>query len=296
MKNAPLLILSMFTTLLSTNSNAEDHSYTFQPGLISQRFDAEINASQSDFALTPHMMNYVLPVYTTNHLNPMYNIGNSTKKNIETHFQLSVKFPLNSTDIMFQGDKLYGAFTLKAWWQMLDKDDSSPFRETNYTPELMYAMPLTWKVHGGNTGVVLGIQHDSNGQSGELSRSWNRAYAKFLYERGNLVACVKPWYRIPEHKKSSPEDVSGDDNPNITDYLGHGEVNIGYSFNKVKVLTTIGGNLSTSKGNIKLDITTPLAGNLRAYATVFHGYGDSLIDYDHKQTRIGLGITLNDLF
>ena len=44
-----------------------------------------------------------------------------------------------------------------------------------------------------------------------------------------------------------------------------------------------------------MGFTFPLWGKLRGYGSVFHGYGDSLIDYNHKQTRFGLGLALNGL-
>jgi phospholipase A1 len=47
--------------------------------------------------------------------------------------------------------------------------------------------------------------HQSNGRGGSLSRSWNRLFANFVAERGNLALSLNPWYRIPE------ED--DDDNP-----------------------------------------------------------------------------------
>ena len=39
----------------------------------------------------------------------------------------------------------------------------------------------------------------------------------------------------------------------------------------------------------------PLSESVRLYAQLFTGYGDSLIDYNNYQTRIGLGVMLNDL-
>lgn len=31
---------------------------------------------------------------------------------------------------------------------------------------------------------------------------------------------------------------------------------------------------------------------LRWYAQLFHGYGETLLDYNHRQSSLGLGLTL----
>ncbi len=38
----------------------------------------------------------------------------------------------------------------------------------------------------------------------------------------------------------------------------------------------------------------PLWQQLRLYLIYFDGYGESLLDYDHRSKRIGIGIGLND--
>lgn len=55
-------------------------------------------------------------------------------------------------------------------------------------------------------------------------------------------------------------------------------------------------NFSTNKGAIEVEFTTPLYGKLHGYVLLFNGYGDSLIDYNHSQTRLGVGIALNNMF
>lgn len=82
-----------------------------------------------------------------------------------------------------------------------------------------YVTPLGWHPFDGNTGLVVGVEHQSNGRSGTLSRSWNRVYAELLYENGDWLYFLKPWYRIQEDEKLDPSLPEGDDNPDIADYI-----------------------------------------------------------------------------
>jgi phospholipase A1 len=42
-------------------------------------------------------------------------------------------------------------------------------------------------------------------------------------------------------------------------------------------------------------MSPPLLGPLRAYVKGFTGYGESMIDYNWKQSTIGFGFALNDI-
>ncbi len=268
-------------------------------GAISKRLKRERNMQFSPFVLTPHKMNYILPVYSTNAINKdVYATFSGYEDNLEdleTKFQISYKVPLNPNQILVEGDALYLGFTLQAWWQTYAENISKPFRETNYNPELFYLMPLEWQPFGGNTGFVLGFEHISNGRSQILSRSWNRVYAHLLFEKNNFAFSFKPWVRLNEGRKEFELDPDGDDNPDILDYMGHFEVAMAYQWGD-KELNFIGReNFATNRGFAELGFTFPLWGKLKGYATASNGYGESLIDYNYRQTRFGIGIALNDL-
>ena len=106
---------------------------------------------------------------------------------------------------------------------------------------------------------------------------------------------VKPWYRIPERKKDVPDDPGGDDNPDIRKYMGSGE--LGFFFRRSRHTLTImlRNNLRRdNRGAFKMDYSYPLTGKIKGYLQLFEGYGESLIDYDHRVTRWGIGILLAD--
>ena len=272
---------------------------TSSVGAISSRIIKERQTEFEPYVITPHKINYILPAITTDGINKeVYSGFEGYKENledIETKFQLSFKVPLNYESILIEGDGLYFGFTIQAWWQIYAENISKPFRETNYQPEIFYLTPLDWHPFGGNTGMIAGIEHQSNGRAQNLSRSWNRVYANFLFEKNNFALSFKPWLRLSENEKAFKFDPKGDDNPDIEDFFGHYELSVVYKWHDLEFSMSGRQNFSTSKGSAEFGFTFPLWGKLRGYATAFSGYGESMIDYNHSQTRFGLGIALSNV-
>ncbi len=207
----------------------------------------------------------------------------------EAAFQLSFKFRLWTTDDRRWG--AWAAYTQQSQWQLYNDSGnaSRPFRETNYMPELIlsYKPGLQWGDLQWNL-VNLAFNHQSNGRSDTISRSWNRLIASFGVEHGNLGLLGRLWWRLPESDDS-------DDNPTISDYYGWGDLSAIYKWRDNSFSATIRGNPSTGKGAGQLTWTSqPLLGPLRGYVKLFSGYGETLIDYNWNQTTIGVGVTLND--
>ena len=211
-------------------------------------------------------------------------------KDTEAQFQISMKFPL-LVNLMNDTFDIYAAYTNRSFWQIYDSD-SAPFRETNQEPEIWVQFHPNWELWGfKNTWNSFGANHQSNGRAGDLSRSWNRLFAWFTVEKGNLGMSFKPWYRIPESD-------SDDDNPDITDYLGHYELTATYGWRNNVFSVMSRNNLESgfSKGAVELSWSFPLWDwpYLKGYVNYFTGYGRSLIDYDSYSNVIGVGISLTD--
>ena len=135
--------------------------------------------------------------------------------------------------------------------------------------------------------LTVGIDHQSNGRSEPLSRSWNRIMIQAGLERGNFQLLLRPWLRIRESE-------SADNNPDIEHYLGHGEVMAGYRLGGHTFTATSRWNVSSGKGAIQGTWSFPLHPRLKGYVQVFSGYGESLTDYNWRQNTVGLGFCLND--
>ncbi len=264
--------------------------------LQERRLQEEI-AEEIPFAITPHRINYLLPVaYGTNFNSDSFAGDPGVADDVEVKFQFSFKLPVVK-DVFHNNGTLYFAYTNLSFWQAYNKDVSSPFRETNHEPELFLSVDNDWKLFGfTNRSNAIGISHQSNGRSGLLSRSWNRIYGLFLFDRGNFLLGIKPWYRIPEKDKASPTDPDGDDNPDIEKYLGHGELYAFYKWDRQTLGLMLRNNLRRhdNKGAVQLDWTFPLSSRLKGYVQYFNGYGESLIDYNSSVNRIGVGVLLTD--
>jgi len=294
--------ISVKQLYLLCEKRLSEHEVTNNPvkiGAISRRIIQESKTEFDPYVLTPHKMNYILPVLTTDNINKgAYNDfaeWSDNLEDLESKFQISLKVPMNPEDIFVNGDALFFGFTLKSWWQIYSDNISKPFRETNYQPEVFYLAPLDWHPLGGNTGVMVGLEHQSNGRTQLLSRSWNRAYLNFLYEKDNFALSFKPWFRLSEDDKLNESDAEGDDNPDIGDYMGHFELSAIYKTADYEFSIQGRQNFSEHHGGVELGFTFPLWGKLRGYAQFTKGYGESLIDYNHDQQRFGLGIALTNV-
>jgi phospholipase A1 len=203
----------------------------------------------------------------------------------EAEFQLSFKARLWATDDRRFG--VWAAYTQRSQWQVYNSDLSAPFRETNYEPEVFVTYNPALSFAGFDWRLLnVGYNHQSNGRSDPISRSWDRLIAEFGVERGDFALMVRPWVVI---------DDGGDDNPDITDYMGWGDLTATYKWEGHSFTLMGRGNPETGKGTVQLTwMSPPVLGPLRAYVEAFSGYGDSLIDYNWYQNTIGVGVSLND--
>ncbi|WP_281646386.1 phospholipase A [Parendozoicomonas sp. Alg238-R29] len=250
------------------------------------------------FVISPHRQNYVLPLSYNDQPNwKPFATRTSSYDKMEVKFQLSLKTAVAKGVFSDKGD-IYVAYTNQSWWQAYNKDVSSPFRETNHEPEIFYTMATDYDLLGMKVrNLQLGLNHQSNGRGDELSRSWNRVFASILLEKDNFYLHLKPWWRIPEDKKKSPTDPDGDDNPDITKYLGYGEASMFYKLGEHNISMMLRNNLrSDNKGAVQLGWSFPLSSKtkLRGYVQYFNGYGESLIDYNASVSRFSLGVMLTD--
>ncbi|GAA4331680.1 phospholipase A [Variovorax defluvii] len=193
-------------------------------------------------------------------------------------------------------DSLWFGYTQQSTWQLFNGDISRPFRTTDHEPELMYVYPTDVRLPGGWRWryAGLGLVHQSNGQSLPYSRSWNRIYlmgGMELDDRFTLTGRV--WQRLHE-------STADDDNPDISNYIGRAEISGRWNLSSENTLgLTLRHNLRDSgKGSIRLEwlktIGDSAKSDLRFHAQLFHGYGDTLVDYNRKRTVLSIGLSLVD--
>ncbi|MBP1749273.1 MAG: phospholipase, partial [Deltaproteobacteria bacterium] len=188
--------------------------------VLARQWDLDETNRARKFVIKTHRSNYVLPVAYNNSPNADSNLDldpNAKPQHTEAKFQISFKVKLWE-DIFGQGMDLWFAYTQLAFWQVYNTAFSSPFRETNYEPELLLNFRTDYDLFGLKGKMInIGLNHQSNGRSEPLSRSWNRVVANFGFERGQFNLLLKTWYRIPENHED-------DDNSDIEKYMGYGEL------------------------------------------------------------------------
>lgn len=289
------LIVSSPTYSEETQESVEGEEPPKAPDFIlTKREASESQLLSNFFSISQHGLNYLVPISYISDPNPIgvTELDFDNVDNIETKYQVSMKLPIYLKEDSVTG--LYIGFTNVSYWQVYNNEASRPFRENNYEPEVFYNWQTDYQFLGIKFNQArFGFNHQSNGQSGLVSRSWNRIFASALFSDVDSIYYLKVWYRVPEDEKVTLDSAVGDDNPDITRFLGNFELGYGKKVGNFNILALLRNNLrSDNKGSIDLNISYPINERYDLVLQYFNGYGDSLIDYNRHQERFGIGIQL----
>ena len=257
------------------------------------------------FSLQAYHTNYVLFGQYSDGVNrrpsspsPGHQSARSTDyRHVEAKFQLSIRSKLVQS-LLRENDSIWFGYTQVSQWQVWSPDISRPFRATSYKPEIIYITPIQYQLPNSSWALRMagiGLVHESNGQSNPLSRSWNRVYLGLGLDSDDMSVYVRFWKRFPESHNQ-------DDNPDITTYMGRADIRFNWDFKHDNTigLTLVSNLRSANKGSVQLDYYFPLSyfwgmgDYLRGYVQVFHGYGETITDYNFRRTAVGIGVAIKE--
>ncbi|KXV07598.1 phospholipase [Caballeronia megalochromosomata] len=212
-------------------------------------------------------------------------------------FQFSFKYRLHlPDDPRSRGllDNLYFGYTQTAIWNL--SAESVPFRDISFQPQLFYYVEDTgWKSSlFTRMGVSAGFGHESNGRSGDDSRSINIAFVRPTWDFGDLNG---------NHLTLSPKFyyyLSKSGNEDIADYRGYVDFLVKYgSPDGWQLATTLRKGTKHWYGSVDSQLTYPLAKLIGSawggylFVSYFNGYGEDILDYNQRHhwiARIGYSI------
>ena len=264
--------------------------------LLDKRWELSPDSKLGTWNIRAYKPVYLLPVFWSSKKNEFPDSPNPRNtvdedqnlKSTEAKFQISLKTKAVENLFGDNGD-LWVGYTQSSRWQVYNEDESRPFRETNYEPEASLMFRTNYEILGLNARLLgITLNHQSNGRSDPLSRSWNRAILNLGFERDNFALMIRPWYRFDENAKD-------DNNPDIKDYVGRGDITAFYRKDDHDFSLMLRHSLKDgddSHSAVQFDWSFPIHGKLRGQFQLFDGYGESLIDYNHRATYVGLGVSL----
>ena len=261
---------------------------------LSERWELDSENYSGNFRITSYKPTYILLGRWTSDtnkqpasFNPDYVAESPLALNTtELKFQISFKTKI-VRGLFFNNLDIWAAYTQKSHWQVYNAELSRPFRETNYEPELIFNYGMNIPFLGFDIRMAgLALTHQSNGRSLPLSRSWNRVIFHMAMEREFWQIYLKPWIRLND---------TDDENPEITNYYGRMEGIISHQLGRTLITLEATHSLrfgSENRGSLRLGWSFPIDGYLRGHLEVFEGYGETLIDYNHRQFTIGFGVSI----
>jgi outer membrane phospholipase A len=176
------------------------------------------------------------------------------------------------------------------FWDLAAK--SSPFRNIDYQPELIYIAPSMTLENGLSLSAQAGIRHESNGRDGVASRSINSLYL------GPMAAMpLAHGYSLTVMPRLAVYIGDKSDNPDIVRYRGHAGLfmEVGEA-EGLRFSTSTRFNFGSGKGAVNADLSYPLprllggGPDVYLFAQSFHGYGENLLDYDRRVSRLRIGL------
>jgi phospholipase A1 len=225
-------------------------------------------------------------MYRSNYFLTGYRVPAGAAAHPDVKFQISVRYELLSDAPARY--RLLLAYTQKSFWNIYDA--SGPFRESNYNPEVFLqahprAQPLPY--------FRFGLAHESNGLGGASSRSWDRAFVETRFDAGAFSLLPMLWwpFRLAE-------------NPEILRSFGFGKLAARFRLDdnvRVEAAGHLGSRLDRGSIVVALDVASWLRlfgmneqkwFTPHIYVQLWHGYGESLIDYDVSSTAARLGLVL----
>ncbi len=254
---------------------------------INQDIDKETKETikqyaESLYSIKAHAANYFLPFsYRPEGGYPPTNGHNA--RSVETEFQFSVKYDFYAN--LFGLSEVYSfGYTQKSFWQLYAP--SAFFRETNYNPEFFITIPVGHIRHFEYLKAVrFSLEHQSNGRGGAEERSWNYAVAALYFQTGFFFTEVKLWSDVLDSLKY---------NPDLMEYQGYAQIQfiLPYREHLFKLLSR---NSFSPYRATEFSYSYPITNDkdLFLYVKGFSGYGESLIDYNHKVDKVGIGFSIS---
>jgi phospholipase A1 len=225
---------------------------------------------------------------------PMYFVLGA-RSGYTARFQLSLKYRLFDRGSGYGRDRpllsaMYFGFTQNSLWDL--SSESRAFRDSSYQPSLFWKWERT-DDRGWLDAARLGVEHESNGNAGERSRSVN-------------IAFLRPeWhFRLrDEHELELTPKLYGyldkSDNPDIHRYRGYVDWRLRYDAAGEWITTSVTRVGTSGKGSFLLDVSKrardirfgPIGGYF--HVQFFAGYGEGILDYNVRrksQLRFGFAI------
>ena len=203
---------------------------------------------------------------------------------LDIKFELGLTFNLfeQITNLSFLAPLGFG-YSQRSWWNV--GEDSAPFAEHNYNPEVFWKFDQPYSSFAGKFPFIdiIGIEHQSNGLQGPGSRSWDRAYIQKEFDLlPRFSVDVKLWNVLGVEAN----------NQDITDYLGQGQVTLKFEPNeRTRIRLRIIKGLEVEKYSYQLDLSyrRPWV-NSGFFISYYEGYGEALISFNQKTRSLRAGL------